>query len=166
MLNRTNHASTCKNIKIHTVDLSIVLESPNFLKSDEEHIVFCLSELISTSFKRFKEKVIVIIEDAILYKKLDLKKLRTEELEREKQYLKKAEEAKRIKLKEFEEAERIKLKEFERQEKEKTSSIYILEKSLCNGIDELFKNAIANVDVYLEKSDQKDNKVEKTHIYW
>ena len=137
MLNRTNQISTCKDIKIHAVDLSIVLESPSFLKKDEEHVVSCLSELILKSFQRFKEKVIVIIEDAILYKKLSLKKLRLEELERENQI------------------------EEMMKEREKNSSIYILEKSLCSGIDVLFKDAIADVDAYLKNNEPKDNKAEK-----
>ena len=140
MFNRTNKISTCVNINVHIVDLSIILESTSYNIPEEEILVSCVSKLISKSFNRFKKKVVVIIEDAILYKKLSLKKLRLEGEERRKKIVQLMEEEK------------------------KNSSIYELEKSLCDGIDVLFKNAIENVDVYLKNNKQKNNEAEKPTI--
>ena len=132
---RKNEVPVCKAINIQTVDFSIMIESGKFIESEKEKLTFCFSKILSDSFKRFKEKLMLIVENALMSKQVTLNELRLE--------------IDRIRLQDLsEDGSQLNLLD---------SATPVLEKSFCKDIDKLYENVIADVNIYLETNNQNRN---------
>ena len=146
---KKNNIKACQSISAVSSDLSILIETGSYAENNDELVTSCLTEIISKSFKRFKEKIIVEVEDSILSKQFILKRLKSELLEREKRNSKREKNIGQLKRKrktlELEKKERD--NEL-RKEKKMSSTLYELEKSICDNVDTLLSNASTNVSIY------------------
>ena len=166
---KINNINVCQSISVVSSDLSILIESGSYAENKDELVTSCLTDIISKSFKRFKENIIFVVEGEILLKQLTLKRLKLELLEKEKNINRLKKKKKIVELKKKEnllekgriliELEKIRLIEMNKKKGE-NSSIYEFENFLCDNIDILFKNAITNLNIYLKNDKEKDNKVE------
>ena len=78
MFTNINTIGTCKSINAVSSDLSIIIESGIYNQTQKETVTSCLSEIISKSFNRFKEKLVIVIEDELMTKQITLNNLRLE----------------------------------------------------------------------------------------
>ena len=81
---KINNINVCQSISVVSSDLSILIESGSYAENKDELVTSCLTDIISKSFKRFKENIIFVVEGEILLKQLTLKRLKLELLEKEK----------------------------------------------------------------------------------
>jgi len=75
---KTNQNAGCKKINVQKADLSIIIESDRYTENEKELINSCISELFSKSFKRFKKKIELVIEDQVNAKQFTINKIRKE----------------------------------------------------------------------------------------